>query len=202
MLPPALLSGSANGDADRPLTLRETKQLMVPLIRLRQACCHPQASALSRKSAACCLLVVLTRSPLTWRFQWPVWRPPMSGLCCTDCRSAVLAACRRHHAALHHRPVTCHCVQVGAGGIKTLGGGRTVLSMEEILESLTTKARVEAEDAQRQLLGALNGLAALMLLSDDDDSRPRAVATYRQALTTGLPIVGQRSLAMQCCVPQ
>lgn len=77
--------------------------------------------------------------------------------------------------------------QVGAGGIKTLGGGRTVLSMEEILESLTTKARVEAEDAQRQMLGALNGLAALMLLSDDhnDDCRSRAVATYRQALTTG-----------------
>ena len=74
---------------------------------------------------------------------------------------------------------------MGAGGIKTLGGGRTVLSMEEILESLTTKARVEAEDAQRQVLGALNGLAALMLLSEDDDSRPRAVATYRQALTTG-----------------
>jgi predicted Zn-dependent protease with MMP-like domain len=75
--------------------------------------------------------------------------------------------------------------QVGAGGIKTLGGGRTVLSMEEILESLTTKARVEAEDSQRQLLGALNGLAALMLLSDDEGSRPNAVATYRQALTIG-----------------
>lgn len=28
--------------ADRPLTAREVKQLMVPLIRLRQACCHPQ----------------------------------------------------------------------------------------------------------------------------------------------------------------
>jgi len=46
VLPPALLAGAAHGDADRPLTLRETKQLMVPLIRLRQACCHPQAGAL------------------------------------------------------------------------------------------------------------------------------------------------------------
>ena len=43
---------------------------------------------------------------------------------------------------------------------------------------LTGKARVEAEDAQRVLLAALNGLAGLMLLEGD----PRlAVATYRQA---------------------
>ena len=72
-----------------------------------------------------------------------------------------------------------------------------MLSMEEILESLTTKARVEAEDSQRQLLGALNGLAALMLLADDDDSRPSAVATYRQALTIGTQC-GMRRKA--CCV--
>ena len=45
VLPPALLAGAATDDADRPLTHRETKQLMMPLIRLRQACCHPQASA-------------------------------------------------------------------------------------------------------------------------------------------------------------
>lgn len=44
VLPPALLAGAATDDADRPLTHRETKQLMLPLIRLRQACCHPQAS--------------------------------------------------------------------------------------------------------------------------------------------------------------
>ena len=43
VLPRELLTGAADGDADRPLTQRETKQLMVPLIRLRQACCHPQA---------------------------------------------------------------------------------------------------------------------------------------------------------------
>lgn len=45
-------------------------------------------------------------------------------------------------------------------------------------QMLTGKARVEAEDAQRVLLSALNGLAGLMLLEGD----PRlAVATYRQA---------------------
>ena len=30
------------GDVDRPLTAREAKALLVPLVRLRQACCHPQ----------------------------------------------------------------------------------------------------------------------------------------------------------------
>ena len=41
-----------------------------------------------------------------------------------------------------------------------------------------TKARVEAEDAQRMLLGALNGLAALLLA----DRQPgEAIALYRQA---------------------
>ena len=75
-------------------------------------------------------------------------------------------------------------MQVGAGGIKSLTGGRTVMSMEEILESLTVKARLEAEDGQRQLLGALNGIAALQLL---EVAPADAVATYRQALTLGQP---------------
>lgn len=42
---------------------------------------------------------------------------------------------------------------------------------------LTGRARVEAEDAQRVLLAALNGLAGLMLLEGDVQL---AVATYRQ----------------------
>ena len=77
-----------------------------------------------------------------------------------------------------------HGAQVGAGGIKSLAGGRTVMSMEDILEMLVAKARVEAEDSQRQLLGALNGIAALMQLLDDP---AEAVATYRQALTLSTP---------------
>jgi len=31
-------------ELDRPLTQQETKKLMLPLLRLRQACCHPQVS--------------------------------------------------------------------------------------------------------------------------------------------------------------
>ena len=48
------------------------------------------------------------------------------------------------------------------------------------VQVLVEKARVEAEDAQRILLSALNGLAGLMLIEDD---KTQAVALYRQVLT-------------------
>lgn len=51
------------------------------------------------------------------------------------------------------------------------------------------KARTEAEEAQRILLAALNGLAGLMILDSD---RPQAVALYRQA--GGLPVTAFSSL--------
>ena len=52
--------------------------------------------------------------------------------------------------------------------------------MAEILELLLSKARLEAEDAQRVLLGALNGLAALMLLESGPNQTAMAIQTYRQ----------------------
>ena len=47
LLPAAVVNGSRSEaadarDIDRPLTAREAKALLVPLVRLRQACCHPQ----------------------------------------------------------------------------------------------------------------------------------------------------------------
>lgn len=54
------------------------------------------------------------------------------------------------------------------------------MSMAEILELLLSKARLEAEDAQRVLLGALNGLAALMLLESGPNQTAMAIQTYRQ----------------------
>lgn len=38
--------GADEDNGNRPLTAREVKQLLVPLVRLRQACCHPQARVL------------------------------------------------------------------------------------------------------------------------------------------------------------
>lgn len=40
----ALDAEGAEEDSLRPLTTREEKKLLGPLLRLRQACCHPQAS--------------------------------------------------------------------------------------------------------------------------------------------------------------
>ena len=49
-------------------------------------------------------------------------------------------------------------------------------------DNLLVRARLEAEDAQRVLLGALNGLAGIMLL---DGKRAEAVATFREVLAIG-----------------
>lgn len=73
-------------------------------------------------------------------------------------------------------------VQVGAGGIKSLGAARAPMSMGDILDVLVSKAKLEAEDAQRVLLGALNGLAALMLLENGPTQTALAIKTYREVL--------------------
>jgi hypothetical protein len=52
------------------------------------------------------------------------------------------------------------------------------------------RARLEAEDAQRVLLGALNGLAGLMLL---DGQRAEAVTTFREVLAIGAGSCWRRS---------
>lgn len=44
---------------------------------------------------------------------------------------------------------------------------------------MVDKARLEAEDAQRSLIGALNGLAALSLI---EKNNAQAVSIYREAL--------------------
>ena len=68
-------------------------------------------------------------------------------------------------------------MQVGSGGLRSLATARAPMTMDEILEVLTNKARIEAEDAQRVLLAALNGLAALMLL---EHNQADAVQAYRE----------------------
>jgi len=55
------------------------------------------------------------------------------------------------------------------------------MSMTQVLASLTSKARLEAEEAQRVLLAALNGLAGASALSGQAAA---ARETYRRALRT------------------
>ena len=73
-------------------------------------------------------------------------------------------------------------MQVGAGGIKSLGAAKAPMSMGDILDVLLSKAKLEAEDAQRVLLGALNGLAALMLLDNGPSQTALAIKTYREVI--------------------
>nr|KAG5691642.1 hypothetical protein BaRGS_022917 [Batillaria attramentaria] len=58
-----------------------------------------------------------------------------------------------------------------------------MLTMEELLESLIKKARLECEEAHRLLVAALNGLAALQLIRQQVSVRPgEAVELYREVL--------------------
>ncbi|XP_071112627.1 E3 ubiquitin-protein ligase SHPRH-like isoform X1 [Haliotis cracherodii] len=83
-------------------------QLMQPLLRLRQACCHPQAV-------------------------------------------------RGEFLPIH----------------------KNTMTMEELLESLTRKAKLESEEAHRQFIAALNGLAALCIIKEEYSE---AVLNYRCVL--------------------
>lgn len=66
--------------------------------------------------------------------------------------------------------------QVGSGGIRAITGQHAPMTMDQILQLLISKARTEAEEAQRILLFSLNALAGLMAL----DANPAgAVAAYR-----------------------
>ncbi|KAG0629280.1 hypothetical protein M758_1G090600, partial [Ceratodon purpureus] len=69
----------------------------------------------------------------------------------------------------------CVHPQVGSAGIRALQ--RSPMTMDEILEVLVDKTRLDAEDAQRSLFGALNGLAGLAIIENDI---PLAVQIYRE----------------------
>ncbi|GLI64470.1 hypothetical protein VaNZ11_007743 [Volvox africanus] len=115
---------------DRPLAPHEARKLLGPLLKLRQACCHPQVGA--------------------------------GGI-----RALTAAGQPHHHHYQHH---------VGAPG----GSHHNApMTMTDILGVLVTRAKVEAEEAQRQLLAAFNGLSALMIIQGSIED---AIATYRKAL--------------------
>ncbi|XP_008782680.2 E3 ubiquitin-protein ligase SHPRH isoform X1 [Phoenix dactylifera] len=90
------------------LSHNEVVKLLCPLLKLRQACCHPQVGS--------------------------------SGIC-----------------SLQHSPLT----------------------MEEILEVLIGKTKIEGEEALRQIVSALNGLAGIAIIEQD---YKQAVSLYKEAL--------------------
>ena len=81
------------------------------------------------------------------------------------------------HKLLLLRQACCH-PQVGSLGVKALSH-HAPMTMDEILDMLIAKARIEAEDSQRLLFFALNGLAAVMILQGN---HALAVGAYREVL--------------------
>ncbi|KAK7492086.1 hypothetical protein BaRGS_00016750, partial [Batillaria attramentaria] len=77
---------------------------------------------------------------------------------------------------LNLRQACCHPQAVRGAFIPVQ---ESMLTMEELLESLIKKARLECEEAHRLLVAALNGLAALQLIRQQPGE---AVELYREVL--------------------
>jgi E3 ubiquitin-protein ligase SHPRH len=88
---------------------------------------------------------------------------------------------------LRLRQACCHH-QIGQASKAFLKGKSTAerpLTMTELTDRLLSKAKIEAEEAQRLMLMAINALAALVLLDDargEEDNRTRAMQLYRDVL--------------------
>ena len=119
-----------------------------------------------------------------------------------DCKGTGHAADHKLFSCRHFKRAVPY-MQVGAGGIKSLAAAKAPMSMGEILDVLVSKARLEAEDAKRVLLGALNGLAALMLLEDGTTQKAMAIKTYREVRQGACKVVENTALALSslqsCC---
>ncbi|PKA53189.1 Putative SWI/SNF-related matrix-associated actin-dependent regulator of chromatin subfamily A member 3-like 2 [Apostasia shenzhenica] len=74
------------------------------------------------------------------------------------------------------RQACCH-PQVGSSGLCSLEN--SPLSMDEILEVLIGKSKIEGEEALRRVVVATNGLAGLAVIEQDNE---RAIFLYKEAL--------------------
>lgn len=75
------------------------------------------------------------------------------------------------------RQACCH-PQVGSSGLCALQ--KSPLTMDEILDVLISKTKVEGEEALRIIVVALNGLAGIAIIEQDND---QAISLYKEALT-------------------
>ena len=118
----------------------------------------------------------------------------------TDLRRGKINLQLSHMPQLLRLRQACDHPQVGEHGIgrgtaeQRLGGGAEPMSMEQVLDVMVSKARVEAEDSLRDVIACLNGLAGLALLSTEPGSRRSAVDCYREALKLGDEYANDRAL--------
>lgn len=165
---------------DLELGPAQLKKLLLPLLRLRQACCHPQV----------CVPCVCVGGGSRGRSPNNACRKPLFVLLCGAVCSVLSLTQPKYRVGWLWLVVDCVCMcllcgsllQVGASGIRAMissNNSSKPLTMDQILTVLISRARVDAEESQRQLAGALNGLAALLWLAKQ---HPEAVAAYREVL--------------------
>lgn len=82
------------------------------------------------------------------------------------------------NSLLKLRQACCH-PQVGSSGLRSLQ--QSPMTMEEILQVLIGKTKIEGEEALRCLVVALNGLAGIAIVEQD---LSQAVSLYQEALDT------------------
>ncbi|KAK9283240.1 hypothetical protein L1049_011476 [Liquidambar formosana] len=80
------------------------------------------------------------------------------------------------NSLLKLRQACCH-PQVGSSGLRSLQ--QSPMTMEEILQVLVGKTKIEGEEALRRLVVALNGLAGIAIIKQD---LSQAVSLYKEAL--------------------
>lgn len=170
-LPPA--ATAAAGFEDRALTRREEASLLHPLLRLRQACCHPQVRAwpgLAWPRLAQCVTAFRTQGAHLCHLpdRWPAGLP---ACCCYGAACTLVAGQQGRHSPGQADNACAPCPpnapQVGGAGIRAVGPAghnRSPMTMGEVLEVMLAKARVEAEDAQVGLLGCVLCVGACVCL--------------------------------------
>jgi E3 ubiquitin-protein ligase SHPRH len=88
------------------------------------------------------------------------------------------------------RQLCCHPQVGGARQVWGSGGtstGKTVMTMDAFLQELLSKATRECEEAQRQLIGAQNGLAALLMLDHDTSGAALKYMAQMSLIRTNWP---------------
>ena len=160
-------AGIANANANRPLNKAEERSVLAPLTALRQACIHPSIGSRGLR-----LLDGGGRG---------------GGGGAAARISAAAAAAGANLSLAPSSPPPRRRGNGRSRGSNALAASaftaaaNAPMSMAQVLSAMTSKARLEAEDAQRILLAALNGVAGARALSGDAAA---AVETYRGALST------------------
>ena len=154
-------SASASADANRPLTKDEERSVLAPLTALRQACIHPSIGSRGLR-----LLDGGARGA-----GGRISAAAAAAGANLDLTSSSSSPARRRRNGRG----------TGSALVAAAAAANVPMSMSQVLSAMTSKARLEAEDAQRVLLAALNGVAGARALSGE---RRAAAETYRRALST------------------